>query len=320
MHRSPSASQPGHLPGSLVWEIGVGILDQPLVLIDTVKVFGLAFLVVWGLVSFLFAVDGRWQLVLDVGLLLGALSLAVLVIGTLVAALVYRNRLRHRFTLAPDAAICERIDRRARTVGRLTILLGLLLGRPGAVGTGLITETSVRTRVAWSSVRRVTLYPSFGAIRLRNDWRTTLILYCRPEAWDEVVALVEAFRAAHPPRVRPNPVPGVLARTAGIVVASLPLFHLPGRIDAFVPFLVMCFALSAVWLLPVFAWVTLAGLGWFAIVCGVELAPHRLHADDMALIAFALIGAAWLVWLSVGLLRGRITSALVGDENESDGG
>jgi len=41
--------------------------------------------------------------------------------------------------------------------------------------------------------------------------------------------------------------------------------------------------------------------------------------DDWALIVFAALGAAYLVWLSAGLLRGRIQSGLAGDLLELEG-
>jgi threonine/homoserine/homoserine lactone efflux protein len=41
--------------------------------------------------------------------------------------------------------------------------------------------------------------------------------------------------------------------------------------------------------------------------------------DDWALIVVAALGAAYLVWLSVGLIRGQIQSGLAGDLIELDG-
>jgi hypothetical protein len=251
----------------------------------------------------------------------------ILIFGTLAAALIYGNRLRYRFSVDDKAAVCERIDRRATLVGQLTILLGVLLGKPGAVGTGLISETTTLTSATWPSVVRISEHPGSCAIALHNSWRTTLILFCTQENYAAVLASVKTARGAKAPRQRANPLPRLLLRTLLVALACVPLFKLPVKIDLFVPFLVLCFALASVWMIPVLAWVVLAGLCViFGMIVLAALAPYTSYitheamhrydifsGDDWATFAIALLGIAYLVWLSLALLRGRVQSGLTGD-------
>jgi hypothetical protein len=309
------------------WERDVPILTNGLVLSSIVKVFVMAALLMIGLVGFLFAIQGDWRLIGPLATFVAMIDGGVLIIGTFAAALIYGNRLRYRFSVDDKAAVCERIDRRATIVGQLTILLGVVLGKPGAAGVGLISESTTQTSVGWSSVVRVTEHRGAHAIALRNTWRTTLILFCTPENYDAVLARVKAAHLAKAPRQRATPLPRLLLRTALVAVACIPLFKLPAPIDPFTPYFVLCFALASVWLIPLLAWVVLGGL---AVIAGMAvlagLAPYTSYithetmrrydifsGDDWAIATLALLGAAYLVWLSVALLRGRVQSGLMGD-------
>ena len=323
-----TSTDPGsiHAP-ALKWERDVPILTNWLVLSSIVKVFVLAALLMIGLVGFLFALQGDWRLIGPLATFVAVIDGGLLVIGALAAALIYGNRLRYRFSVDDKAAECERIDRRATIVGRLTFLLGLVLGKPGAVGVGLISESTTQTSANWASVVRVTEHRGAHAIALRNTWRTTLILFCEPENYDAVLARVKAAHLAKAPRQRANPLPRLMLRTALVAAACIPLFKLPAPIDLFAPFFVLCFALASVWLIPLLAYAVLGGLTFITGTAVLAaLAPYTsyithetmrrydiFNGDDWAIATLALLGDAYLVWLSVALLRGRVLSGLMSD-------
>jgi hypothetical protein len=113
------------------------------------------------------------------------------------------------------------------------------------------------------------------------------------------------------------------------------LFGLPELDEQglFPAILILCFAVASVWLIPLLAWVVLAGLAWVAGLEFLAASATRtsmfgsgdfkvyevFSGDDWALIVIAALGAAYLVWLSLGLIRGRIQSGLAGDLVELDG-
>lgn len=316
----------------LQWAIDVRLLTHPPMAFGLARAFALAGLLMWALLAFLLAMQGAYDVIWTMALLTAATLGGVMTLGVVAALLLYRNRLHMAFALDPDGATAALRDARVRRVNRLAIVLGMLFGKPGAVGAGLIGETTSTTRVAWRSVARVRAYPRWHTLALANRWRTTMLVICPPDLYEDVERYIDAARRARPCAARANPVPGLLARSALIVAASVPLFHLPVRIDLFTPFLVVCFALAALWLIPVLAWVTLAGLVWIAGEATLAAsAPFRslftgkmtpryaiFSGDDYAMLALAALGAGVLTFLSVRLLQGRTPTALADDMMEMD--
>ena len=133
---------------------------------------------------------------------------------------------------------------------------------------------------------------------------------------------------------RRNPLPELLLHTVLVIGAMVPVFTLPHpvEIDLFLPLLTLCFALASLWLVPILAWVVFGGLGliWLHTL-QMALAERRsmfgrslyrayevLSGDDIAHLVAAGLGTAYLVWLCLGLLRGRMASGLAGDMAELD--
>jgi hypothetical protein len=138
-----------------------------------------------------------------------------------------------------------------------------------------------------------------------------------------------------PASTRRSPVGGLLLRTALVVVATLPLFTLPypAEIDPFAPLFTLCFALASVWLIPLLSVAVIGGVGWIAghIVLALldqrrsMFSPHEIYrayevagGDVWAHLALAGLGGFYLVWLSLALLRGRVSSGLAGDLAQLD--
>jgi len=254
------------------------------------------------------------------------------VIMLLVMIVFFRNRMSMAFRVDAAGARSAVIDRRARGAGKAALVVGALSGKPQLVGAGLIASSTSSQSLAWSAVRKASCSPRWRTIKLANSWRTAMILYCDASNYDEVARfVVEAMRTS-PRSHRPNPLPGLLLRSALTVAASAPLFGLPHpfTVDMLVPLLVMAFALISVWLFPVFAWAVFGGLTWIAVeVAAAGFAPYAsdvtgktlsrfnlMLGDDWAMVAVALTGAAYLIGQSVALLKGRFESALAGDMNE----
>lgn len=317
---------------ALAWQIDVPLLPNRLMFLATLKIFGLACLLTWGLVAVPLTLQGDTKAIPPLLGLMAAISVGLVVVGYLAAVALYRNRLTWRYAVTQKHALIARADRRASAVDALTVGLGVLTGKPGAVGTGILSATEAHSRIAWRAVARVTPYPSQHAIALANVWRTTAVLYCPAERYEEILAYIRARVAAAPATKRASPLPGLLLRSVLVLAAAVPLFLLPVKIDGFAPYFTLCFALAAVWLLPTLAWAVVGGLGWIAITATLASmetwrSPINGHVyrqfelfsgDDLACITLALAGAAFLLWLSVALLRGHVGSGLATDLEEAE--
>lgn len=316
----------------LRWAIDVPVVTHPLMLLNYVKLFGLTAILMGLFMSFLMAVTGSPDAIAAMWMMAGGISVALLVVGLLGMALIYGNRMHMAFALDQEKAVSEIADRRNKAVSAAAIILGILARKPAAVGAGLITATDTRRSAAWRAVVSARFHPQFHAISLRNSWRTVIILFCTPANYERASAFVRDAMARKPSResARRNPLPMLLLHTCLTVLATLPFFMLdyPFKIELFAAIFTLCFALASLWLVPHLSYATLLGLaallwqiGSSAIVVRrSSLDPGRLYrafemmsTDDRVQLALCGIGAAYLVWLSVGLLRGRIAAGLAGD-------
>lgn len=326
-------------PPRLEWRIDVPLLTQPLLLLVYAKATVLVVLIMGVLLTFLVLVgDGKADSIGAMWLLTGISTLVVVGLGLVAAALLLRNRLAMRYVIDDRGVEQSMVDRRATVASGAAVVLGALSGSPGTIGAGLIARSQSRTAVNWSSLVSARFHPRHDAIALRNAWRTVILLFCTPQNYAEVAARIEKELATRrgSSRARRSPIPGLLLRTVLTVAACLPFFVLPYpfRLDLFVPLFTLGFALSALWLVPHFAWVMIGGLGWMwvQIYLSATLERHstlddtvfrswqRMSLEDWSPIILCGIATTYLLWQAYSALRGRIPSALGGDDDPATGG
>lgn len=317
-----AASAPGS--AELQWQANVPLVTHPLFLKVYAKAGAVTALIMAALLSFLAAVTGNVDAIPAFLMLSAGAALGVLLIGLVGAALVYRNKLALAFRLDARGAAMDMIDGRAKAVAGAAVALGALAGSAGAAGAGLLAASDRYRFIAWKALAGARFHPNYRAITLRNSWRNVMILFCTAENYDAVAALVQAALAA-PRAPRRNPVWRLLLHTVLVVIAVLPLFAMayPIKLDMFAPLFVLCFALASLWLVPPLAYATLLGLAWVGFDLGAQIVRFGLDrtlvdGETGPPLVGAMLGAAYLLWLSLALLRGRIESALAGDEAESD--
>jgi hypothetical protein len=306
---------------------------------STFAVFALSVLISGSLVGLMLAAQGEWDTILPVFGVLGAIGGALFGVGLLAMVLVFRGDMRFRFTVSDEHVASELIDTTARRVNRLTIVAGLLAGRPGAVGTGLIATSGEVATLGWDGGFRATYDPKRRTIALRNGWRRLLVVHCTEQNYQAVSAFVGARIAAHgtdrrmPAR---SPLPRMLAFTALAVIASLLAFPLADafNVSLFLLFVMLAFAVAMIWLISLFGYVV---LGCIAVVVASVVADAmsvresylspgetylRLSVfseDDWVTIGIAGLGLAVLGTLAFRAIRGRLPSMLERDA-ESAGG
>jgi hypothetical protein len=325
----------------LAWETDVRLITHPLMLANFAKLFAITAFIMGALLGFIFLVSGETRGIVPMLEMVGIIIAGFAVLSFLICLVVFRNRMRMRFRLDAKSAEVEMTDTRAIKANKLAIVLGALSGKPGVAGAGLIAQSNRQQKAVWSAIARVHYHPAWRAITLSNGWRTVVTLYCTPENYDSVAAAVRTALDARPASVKrkirdkKNPLPKLLLHTALIIVACVPLFGLPDLDEtAILPaMLTLCFAMATLWLVPVMAWAVFGGLGWLAVLelfaqnetrtsmfDGTSYRAYEvMSGDDYALLVAAALGSAYLIWLCVGLMRGRVRSALAGDMAEMEG-
>lgn len=321
------------------WEIEVGLLSNPVVARQMVGVVIGSGSLMALLLSFLLAVQGDWA---GIPAMLAVSALAAGGLGLLlgvVALLMFRNRWRVRFTVDARGIRCRTVDRQVRTTNRLAILLGGLTGRPGLAGAGLTAYAREDEFIDWRGVSGARWYPRSRTIALRNGWRTVGLVVC-PVAEYEAVAEMVRQRVAAAARAGtaagPSPLPGLVARSLLIVLATVPVFALPYPFeqDLLVPLILLLFALATVWLIPLFGWVVIAAAVWVAadiVWTGLQIRPaafrwldeyrvfQRLDSGEWAALSLAAAGLVGLVIMAWRAVRGRSPSALTADRPPAGG-
>jgi len=331
----PDATRAGALAqGRLSWEADVGLLTNPLLLRQFGTLLAVTGLVMFGLLSLLFAVQGEWESI-PMALLATLVGVGVLALLMLVVVLLFfGNRFRARFAVSETGVSFETVDRRAKAANRLAALLGVLGGSSSTAGAGMIGLSRESEAYGWRGIAVATYYPRSHSIALRNRWRMVAFLACTPGNYDQVAAFVRqhlADRAA----AGPSPLPRLLGRTLLVIVASLPVFLLPYpfELDLLLPLIMLCFALATVWLVHLFGWVVIAtALLIAAQIVLIALGTREsmfawrgayrtyeiLDTSDWLALALAAVGLVYLVVSSWRAARGRVPSALSQDYAEGE--
>ncbi len=320
-------------PPDLVWETGLSLFSRAMFRQWTGAMLATAVVMLLILVP-IFATQGEWNTLPGLlGITLAAAG-GLWLLGFLIMALVYRGRLQVRYTLTGKGVLQETIDKTAKGANRLAIVVGALARSPRVLGSGLIAKSREAEAIEWSMVARADDDPARHFITLSNSWRTLMWLQCTPENHDQVLTHIRKVLADNPPAAEANrtsPLPRYLLHSILIVLACVPLYMLVEEfnLDLFVPLLVMCFALATLWLIPLFGWVVLAGLGGMAVELFLRLTEVRqsllfngrsyrtldiLTDNDLALLVLAALGTGYLVWLSRRALRGQLLSMLMRDQ------
>ncbi len=184
------------LPAELRWETKVPLATDRFMLYDIGKVlfFSSLGIVVFGSILALIlggadAPPEEW---------LTGLSIVLLVFGGIGAGLLlvmlifFGNQFPVRITMGPQGVHWEALSRRGKWANRGAIVAGLLAGKPGVAGAGLLAESRRTESMRWRDIQRVRCHPELCVVSLMNGWRVVLRLHCPPTLYREVCSMIRA--------------------------------------------------------------------------------------------------------------------------------
>jgi hypothetical protein len=185
------------------WDRTVSILGNPLVMRDILKVFGYAFLALWLCLEImswlmktsmtLYVLRHPQAVLKEAQFAIGFVAL-IAVISVFAVAIVFRGGYKASFGVNESGAWMKPQPDQRTTNDRIHMLLfgmGVVAGNPGAAGTALIAEATQDKAVSWSDIHKVVPYPARQAVALHDSWHCALILYCRPEDYDDVLQFAQ---------------------------------------------------------------------------------------------------------------------------------
>ena len=170
-------TQERDLPAKISWSISVPIFRDPVIL----KQLGLAMGIPFGLlIVILTLVSGKSIYTLYA---LG-LIIALFFFTWLFIKLVYRRKYAAEFILDEKGALCRTQVRQAKTsriVNNLTVLLGLLTGKPAITGAGMLANSKQQVFIRWNHLSKVNYNPRGNTILLRGGLTENIALFCNQE-------------------------------------------------------------------------------------------------------------------------------------------
>jgi hypothetical protein len=174
------------------WKVSVPIFRHPVI----VRQLGVAIGIPFGLVALVIGLASGGSGFALYGL---ALIAALLVFTWLFVMIVYGGKYEVEFVLDDKGALCRTQAKQAKTnriVNTLTVVLGLLSGRPAAAGAGMLAQSRQNVFLRWNRVTKVKCKPQSRTILLRAGWTEQIALFCTQENFCAVEQFV-ALRAKH---------------------------------------------------------------------------------------------------------------------------
>lgn len=166
------------------WQISVPIFKNTVIL----NQLGIAVGIPFGLAALLIGLSSGKSVYAIYGLgLIGAL----LFFTWLFIMAVYRGKYEAEFVLDQKGVLCRTQAKQAkknRAINILTVMLGLLSGKPAAAGAGMLAQSRQKAFIRWSCVTRVRYKPKSRTILLRGGWTEQIALFCTDDNYEQAEA------------------------------------------------------------------------------------------------------------------------------------
>ena len=164
------------------WQINVPIFRNTAIL----KQLGLAIGIPFGLVALVIGFASGKSIYTLYGL--GFIA-ALLFFTWLFIMAIYRGRYEVEFVLDDKGVLCRTQAKQAkknRIVNTLTVLLGLLSGKPTAAGAGMLAQSQQEVFLRWNHITKVKYKPKSRIILLRGGWTEQIALFCADENYPHI--------------------------------------------------------------------------------------------------------------------------------------
>lgn len=300
------------------WKTRIPLATNPVVLIDLVKAIFIVFLIMSLLFTIIFLTTGETEALLPLIGMFAIICGGLMILSWLIMLIVFGNRFSAEYILDQHGAAFITTDKRAKIANRIAMGAGLLGGSMSTLGAGMIAASNENIAVEWSWIQGYTINKSLKTIGLRNSWRNVLVLYC-PDNFADVCEFVKTHVTITETRKK-SPLWAMLGWTALVILASILMFmEYPSyfQVHAFAAIFVMLFAVASLWLIPFLAYAMFAGNAWVigSLFYWGIVQNNFTYVRDSEWIPFILLllGQAFLVWIGIRLLRGKIVSMLLGD-------
>jgi hypothetical protein len=177
------------------WDVEMPLLTNRFFLYDMGKVVFWTGLIVNLILSVAFLAAGNLSSLPKVMGVMALILGGFMLLFMLISLVFFGNRYPCHFSVSAAGIGWQSASRRAGVANRAAVVVGALVGSPGAAGAGLLAMSEESGLDGWDEVRRVKKYPDERVISVMNGWRVTIRLYCTPENYTYVSQLVDWYMA-----------------------------------------------------------------------------------------------------------------------------
>ena len=187
-----------------VWAAEMSLLTNRFFLYDGLKLFLWLAIILTVLVAFIAAGSGSFRNFPVLLALFGWIIAGFLYLFVLICWIFFGNRFPMSFRVGPRDIGWLTLSRRGKTANRLALVAGAATGSLSGMGAGMLAMSEESGSIEWRKVGQVKKYPEDRVITVMNSWRVVARLYCTPENYSEVAALLDYYYTAS----RSIPAPG----------------------------------------------------------------------------------------------------------------
>jgi len=174
------------------WEIEVPVMKNPLLLFQTALVVGIGATFVFLLLLGLNLYERAWGQIADSFVVWISLFLGLGLLFTIALLLISAGGKMIRYEV-DDKGIVRYDMRKKGGVSKWLGILGLFSGTSAgytAAGAALLSNARKVEATRWRDVSRIETFPLRREIRLSNDWRTLMQIFCPQDRYDDILKLV----------------------------------------------------------------------------------------------------------------------------------
>ena len=173
----------------IYWEISVPIFRNSIILKD----LGIALGIPFGLlIAILFVISGGDISADGIGYPLMSIGI-LFILGFLLIMALYGGRYAAGYVIDKNGILNYTQRKHARKnsiINLLLVITGLFLGRPSAVGAGLLAQTRQSVFIRWNGIKKVKIYPESRTIIIKGGFADKVALFCKDDNFQLVKAIV----------------------------------------------------------------------------------------------------------------------------------
>ena len=187
------STQPPPQEQALSWQTEMPLLTSRFFLYDFAKVILITGAIFYLILLITFAASSGLehigQMTAVIVMILGGIAF----LFAMISLVFFTNRWPMAYALSSRGLTWQSKSTRGRRANRVAMLVGVLAGKPGMVGAGLLATSEEQGWMSWQTIRRVKAYPEQRVISIRNSWRVVIRLFCNPDNFDTVLQTAEYY-------------------------------------------------------------------------------------------------------------------------------